>query len=213
MKLKDVFEGKDYIDDAIYGIPHEDDIKKMEKPTGEFSLFKTEEYFNQPPPKNSSTETVQELFELDKMHLDVQFVIDADNIPQYFLTRTSDLNLGIKLGDFIKAVVDKTAPIILKIKYHYNRPRPVQVAKLHGLKFHDQPLKSAKTPSYPSGHTTQAYLLAYMLSDIYNKHTDRFFEIAEEISKSRNIARQHFLSDSEFGKKIAKDMWRYYETK
>jgi len=209
LKLKEILD----IDSVKFGRPTEKHIKKMKKPFGEWQGFKMDSFYNLPPTSNSSKETYEELFELDKIKPNAEFVSQADNISEYFISRTEDLNLSLRLKSFIESVLDKTAPIILKIKYHYNRPRPVQVAKLHGLKFHYQPLDSAKSPSYPSGHTAQSYLLAYMLSDIYNKHTDRFFKIAEEISDSRNIARQHFISDSEFGKKLGKELWRHYETK
>ena len=112
-----------------------------------------------------------------------------------------------------KKLLGSGGAIIKSLKYYYNRPRPVQVAKSYGLKFHDQPLDSAKTPSYPSGHSAQGYLIAYVLGDIYPEYKMRFLKIAEEISYSRNIAKQHFLSDSMFGKKLALELWRYHETK
>ena len=126
--------------------------------------------------------------------------------------RTQDLNVNVSY-DLMKNVMKQTRWVIKSLKYYYNRPRPVQVAKSYGLKFHDQPLDSAKTPSYPSGHSAQGYLIAYVLGDIYPEHKMRFLKIAEEISYSRNIAKQHFLSDSLFGKKLGKELWRYYEAK
>ena len=139
----------------------------------------------------------------------------ADKIKEYFIERTADLNLNeTRIFELTKGIINQTKWIVKTLKYHYNRPRPVQVAKSYGLKFHDQPLESAKTPAYPSGHSTQGYLIAYILGDIYPEHKMRFLKIAEEISYSRNIAKQHFLSDSMFGKKLALELWRYYnETK
>tara|TARA_Y100000385_G_scaffold182409_1_gene188405 strand:+ start:4787 stop:5425 length:639 start_codon:yes stop_codon:yes gene_type:complete len=203
-------EGKDEI---IFGKPSEKHVKKMNRSFGVFEGFNMTNLYNIPPSPNSSSETLEELFELDKIKPNPDFVRKADNIVEYFIERTSDLDIKKDLKTFIESVIHDSGPIILRLKYHYNRPRPIQVAKMQGLKFHHQPLESAMSPSYPSGHTAQSYLLAYMLSDIYNKYKNRFFKIAEEISVSRNVARQHFISDSEFGKKIGHELWRHYETK
>ena len=47
-------------------------------------------------------------------------------------------------------------PILLSLKRHYNRPRPGVLAKKLGLDLPLFVLKTAETPSYPSGHATQA---------------------------------------------------------
>ena len=59
------------------------------------------------------------------------------------------------------------------------------------------------TPSYPSGHTTQAYMMSYVLSDKFPKYRSKFRELAEMVSKSRVMARAHYPSDISFGKKVA----------
>ncbi len=59
------------------------------------------------------------------------------------------------------------------------------------------------TPSYPSGHSTQGHLFSLLLSKKYPKHFSEFNKLAEMISKSRLMARAHYPSDCEFGRKVA----------
>jgi len=204
-----VTEGRN---DIKFGEPDEKAISHMSDKKGAWKEFPISNFHNLPFPPNDSIETRKELMQIDKLKPNPEFVLKADKIKKYFIERTQDLNINVSY-DLMKNVMKQTRWIIKSLKYHYNRPRPVQVAKSYGLKFHDQPLDSAMTPSYPSGHSAQGYLLAYVLGDIYPEHKMRFLKIAEEISYSRNIAKQHFLSDSLFGKKLGKELWRYYEAK
>ena len=63
-----------------------------------------------------------------------------------------------------------------------------------------------KTPSYPSGHSAQGYLIAEILKDKHPTKSAELDKKARDISDSRNIARAHYKSDSDFGKKIGLDM-------
>ena len=218
MTKKDYEEHPDKVtegrNDLKFGEPDEKAISDMSNKHGSWSDFPVGKFYNLPFPPNDSIETRKELLQIDKLKPNPEFVLRADKIKEYFIERTSDLNLNeTRIFELTKGIIKQTKWIVKTLKYHYNRPRPVQVAKSYGLKFHDQPLESAKTPSYPSGHSAQGYLIAYVLGDIYPEHKMRFLKIAEEISYSRNIAKQHFLSDSVFGKKLALELWRYHETK
>mgnify|MGYP006000527895 FL=1 len=64
-------------------------------------------------------------------------------------------------------------------------------------------LDSMKTPSYPSGHATQGYLLGDYYAKKYPEHSKRFVEVGEDIAHSRLIAKAHFPSDKRFGRIIA----------
>ena len=60
---------------------------------------------------------------------------------------------GIKNYDssIAKKLIEKSAPVILKLKKHFNRPRPKVLAKKMNIKMKDIEMDSMKTPSYPSG--------------------------------------------------------------
>ena len=109
-----------------------------------------------------------------------------------------------------KILKDSTG-IILDLKYHFNRPRPGQLAKEYNMKLAEVILSSMKTPSYPSGHSTQGYLIGHYLSEKFDdpKLANEFMIEAKAISDSRNIGRAHYPSDSKFGIELGKKMFRY----
>jgi HK97 family phage portal protein len=104
-----------------------------------------------------------------------------------------------KTHKIMNEISKNSAPAIMKLKYYFNRPRPYQVAERLGLDFEAMDSKTAHTPSYPSGHTIQSYLIAFKLSNMYPKYRNDFFSIAKRISESRMIAGYHFKSDIEYG--------------
>ena len=104
---------------------------------------------------------------------------------------------------------NESRPIIKKLKNYFNRPRPKKLAKNFGIQLKDIELESMKTPSYPSGQSTQGYLVAEMLKDKYPKKAKELDKKAKDISESRNIARAHYKSDSELGKKLGLDMAKH----
>ena len=99
--------------------------------------------------------------------------------------------------------------IILRLKYHYNRPRPWQIAQAKGLELNSETLQSSSSPSYPSGHATQGRFVARYLSDLYPEYRDEITQIGEDIAFSRNMAKVHYPSDSAFGKLLGDDMYDY----
>lgn len=104
-----------------------------------------------------------------------------------------------KITKYMNLIAKQSSVLIMRLKYHFNRPRPYQVAKIAGIDFKPMDSKTASTPSYPSGHTIQSYLIAYKLSNIFPKYRNDFFDIAKRISNSRMIAGYHFQSDIDYG--------------
>ncbi len=66
-----------------------------------------------------------------------------------------------------------------------------------------------KTPSYPSGHSTQGYLVAEMLKTKYPEQEKQLDQKAKDISDSRNIAKAHYKSDSRKGKELGLEMAKF----
>jgi hypothetical protein len=88
--------------------------------------------------------------------------------------------------------------IILFFKYLINRRRTYQInPNLNVIN-----IKTAQTPSYPSGHAYQAYLIANKLSKRYPEKKDMLYEIARKCDDCRVKAGIYFPSDGEFSKKL-----------
>jgi acid phosphatase (class A) len=104
---------------------------------------------------------------------------------------------------FFKAMIKEVGHIVIKLKYKFNRPRPFQLAKVHCLDLMKYDSETAKTPSYPSGHTTQGRVLAIYLSKLYPELQDQFEAVSDTISLSRMVGCHHFPSDVAYGNQIA----------
>ena len=77
------------------------------------------------------------------------------------------------------------------------------------IKMEDYEMESMKTPSYPSGHSTQGVLIGLVLSSMYPKGSADFKKAARDISYSRNVAKAHYKSDSDFGKQIGDMLYQH----
>lgn len=96
---------------------------------------------------------------------------------------------------------------IMLHKNHYGAERPHQLAKRKGIPFQYDKLKTARTPSYPSGHTTQAYFLAMKLSQQHPELKGRLFNLANMVAESRIDRGVHFPSDNKAGMALAQQVF------
>ena len=73
---------------------------------------------------------------------------------------------------------------------------------------HEHPdfLETAQTPSYPSGHTAQAYYTAIKLSAIFPQLKDQLFTLAKMIEEARIDRGVHFPSDNTGGIVLAQKL-------
>ena len=154
-----------------------------------------------PFPKNSSEQTKQELSDilkkrknLDEEHYK-QIVAERDwenTIKQFGATVEEEK----KLDNYI---FNKVQPIHLTIKRHFDRVRPSFLDK--------KIVPVIRIPAhgaYPSGHSTEAWSLAFCLSDKYPERKNKYYAIANNIATNRERAGLHYKSDSDYGKLLAR---------
>jgi hypothetical protein len=171
-----------------------------------FEDFELNKYMNESPPSDSSFTTMQEIKELNRIPIDKAFVEKYDDMGKVFV----DI---VGYDDLIPLLVNGSVESILKIKKHHNRPRPKQVADSFNIQLDYEFLPSMDTPSYPSGHSAQATLVANVLSDKYPKLRNELQQAARLTSYSRNVAHEHYKSDSTFGIEIGNDMYEHLKEK
>jgi hypothetical protein len=159
-----------------------------------------------PPPKDGSLRSLSEIKDLQKIPIDKDFINKRDDIYGSFKELADNKNINIDKKEVDK-LADGSASIILKLKKYYNRPRPKDQAKQYGIDLKNVELASMKTPSYPSGHSAQGILIGNYLADKYNDND--FKKVGNEISDARNVARAHYKSDSDMGKKLGEAMYNY----
>ena len=58
-------------------------------------------------------------------------------------------------------------PLVMNLKWFYNRPRPYQLGAKYGMEIKYISTKTHQTPSYPSGHTSYGHLVSLVLSEKY----------------------------------------------
>ena len=190
-------------------------MDKMERPKGDFEFFDLAEYKDVPYPAIDSSELRAEMFYLNSLPLDEEFVDDGDKVMQNFFNylRENDLRLTPEQLDELNDAIYSITPIIFELKYHYNRPRPYQVAPKLGLPLEYLEVESAETPAYPSGHSTQGIFLGHFLADIFPEHRDNLIEIGNNIGISRLIGRLHYPTDDILGKYLGYGLYKYYNGK
>lgn len=162
-----------------------------------------------PPSKNSSPETKRELEtlveykslrtqeELEQINKEIDLkttelggrpapdYFDENKFPataELFRYSFSDLNILIMSE---KKIFDRVRPNILE-------PDIEPVIKVPGH------------PAYPSGHSTQAHFLAFVLGELMPDRRDALIARAGEIAKNREIAGLHYPSDSRAGATLAR---------
>ena len=168
--------------------------------------FNIQKYLDKKPPSDNSTTTKGEIIELTKIPIRENFIKEKDDIKKSF-------EKIVGKEPIVQKLINESAPIIIKIKKHHNRPRPKVIARKMKTKMEDMEMASMKTPSYPSGHSTQGYLIGMALSKRYPQKRDKLMKTARDISYSRRVARAHYKSDSLFGEQIGKDMYKHIKNK
>jgi hypothetical protein len=198
------------LDKLVYSetIPKDDKAIMDKHKDTMFADFDLKQLKSMPPPRNSSNRTLRELISLDKIMMPVEQINAADDIDEYFRAFFQKNHLEFP-KDKVRRLIKDSRPLIQILKYYYNRPRPDQIAKAMSLKFHNEPLESAKTPAYPSGHSIQGMLVGKYLATMYPEHANELMGLADDISKSRLAANVHYPTDSIFGEKIALALYLY----
>ena len=124
---------------------------------------------------------------------------DKDNTKPFF-DYLKDMKLDID-RDYLVAINKDVNRIVHHVKFKFNRPRPSQVSDIKPT-----PNKAGYSPSYPSGHSTQATVMAGVLSKIYPELSQDFQKLATQIGINRVKAGLHYPSDHRAGQALGMDI-------
>ena len=178
--------------------------KRMMTP---LTLFENEYALpNQLPPENSSATTLDEIKHLANIKPNKKFVEMHDDIKEVFKNTLAELELPY-IEEELKSLLKQSAKFVMELKYKYNRPRPHQIAEFYGINLNGVELDTMRTPSYPSGHAIQGYLLGMYFGDKYPQSRKVFTQLGEDIAQSRILAKAHYPSDKSFGKVVAEYLY------
>lgn len=165
------------------------------------------EILDKPPPYNNSKQTKIEIDDiLEKQRIVTQEQILEMKEELYIYSIIQRFNVNEYEYHIIQNIInDDLNPIIIELKSKYNRVRPYILDK------RIKPLITKPLhPSYPSGHATQSYFIAYIMSDKYPHNRKKYFYEADKIAINREYAGFHYESDTQFGKYIASVVSNYF---
>lgn len=157
-------------------------------------------------PKNTSKTTREELNQLvdniEVMKNNPEILKRYKAYDQSLVKTFADViiqqDLGEKGADIVDKLLDDTLPLLIKLKFFFQRPRPYQLGLAYKLKLFPYASISNDSPSYPSGHTLQAHLICYVLGNHFPEKFDYFEKLAKDIEFSRLYLGLHYESDNDF---------------
>ena len=207
-----ISETAEKVSDNIVSMKYSDNIPP-EKKVSDLVSIDWKNVLPEPPENNSqiTREEIQEVSELSDKRTDRQvelvMVVDKD-IRVMFERLLKDNNLSYP-AEKIKKIYDTIVfPVIINLKWQYNRPRPYQLAPKFGVKIDYIPTDTINTPSYPSGHTAYATIIASVLSEMYPEFSSEFYELVNVAGKAREIQGVHYESDNDASMVIVGALWQ-----
>jgi hypothetical protein len=194
------------LNDLSFGNPIREQLIYLRSENYLDSLFN--ELSSYPYPANDSDTSTQELNQLVEYVNTFSQTNDASTSKRLqafeefesFMIKTL-VNEGLSekdVTDTISELHKDIVPLLVKLKYHYQRIRP------HVLAFYKEiplfPLNSctAHSPSYPSGHAYQSIIYAEVLGNKYPQYYIPLKNMAVDISNSRLFKGLHYDSDLQF---------------
>lgn len=151
------------------------------------------------PNKNKTKKEIENILEYQKTknkYIHYNQLINELDVSNKFDEIHATHEEEEKMVYFFYNIVD---PIIFHLKLKYDRIRPP---------FFDKRVKPwidvPKHPSYPSGHSTQTHVIAYLMGKKYPERKKNYENIANRISVNREIAGLHYPSDTKYGKIVAR---------
>lgn len=193
------------LNDVTFGNPNRQHLIYLETENYLDSLLT--ELSSNPPPKNESQESSEEISYLIKYTNDLKdneqllrrFMLYDTDFEAYMIKRLVDEGIPEKdVKDLVVEIHKDIVPLLVKLKYTYNRPRPYQLAYFKKMPLFVWRARTADSPSYPSGHCFQSRIYAEVLGNMYPKYYKALNELASDIMWSRQYLGAHYPSDSEF---------------
>lgn len=177
-----------------------------------FLKFKQEKF-----PENDSELVKDELNELVDMTEMLSETQNASFLARYksydsslsHVIVTTFKQKGIDVEQLTNDVFNDLKPLLIRLKYFYQRPRPKQIAQYYKLAMFPYNSKSADTPSYPSGHTLEGFVLLNVISNKYPNEYQFCNDMIEDIANSRLCLGLHYQTDNDFSFKIGEEILKH----
>jgi hypothetical protein len=205
------------LNNITYGNPNYNQKKALLEICLVDSLFPKLKNF--PFPENESDSTKQELNEIVGYLKDIELPENLKFRNRYLFydknlfqaIKNTFINEKIDLDELISDIDKDITGLILKLKFHYQRPRPYQLANYYKLKLFPYKSTSSNSPSYPSGHTTQAFVILNIIGNLIPELNDKCMKMIEDVADSRCYIGNHYSTDNDFAYQVGKEILKHPE--
>lgn len=205
------------INDVSFGNPSSKQRNLIGKKSYLNDLFP--DLIQEPVPLNDSVITKKELNEIvdwlndindseNEKHLKRYLFIDQ-NLRQFIFNNLQTKEFDVE--QLIKNVIDDIEPLIIKLKFKYQRPRPKTLSLYLGLNLFPLNTFKADSPSFPSRTVVLGYLICNIIGSRVPELYDQSQEIIECINQSRSYLGANYQSDIEFSLSIGSIILKYPE--
>lgn len=168
-------------------------------------------------PENDSELVKDELNELVDM---TEMLLEQENSSYLTRFKSYDRSLsqaiisafkqkGIDVEHLTLDIIEDIKPLLIKLKYFYQRPRPKQIAQYYKLAMFPFNSFSADTPSYPSGHALEAYVVLNVIANKFPNEFQFCKSMAQDVAISRIHLGLHYTTDNDFAKQIGKEILKH----
>lgn len=203
-----------FIDSIKYGFPTQENAQFLDDKTIYDKYFS--EFTKTPFNPNSSGETFKELLVVSEALNDgkdkkAHLVIDRD-FYGYLISQVKKQGIILSVETLQKIILN-VAPLIMRLKVHYQRPRPFQLGIYANVPLFPHSSNGAQAPAYPSGHACQSRYMALILAYLFPDKEDFLIQLSDYVANSRVSIGVHFPSDNAFGQAIAEYLFNKPETK
>lgn len=194
------------LDLITYGNPTLDQVEILQKETFLDPLFSELSEFTFP--KNSSEATKEELNQI------VEYINTLRGKDEYLNRyKTYDSHLRkyfidgmVKGGEneedikgLLTDLLNDITPLLFKLKFHFQRPRPYQLAEYYKLKLFPYKSSSSNSPSFPSGHAFEGKIITEVIGNRYPLTYAFMQNVFKDICYSRIYMGLHYESDIDVG--------------
>lgn len=201
-----------WLDNVTYGNPVDKFLPYMRAGLYDSLLPELKQY---PFPSNSCEMTQDEirlLIELQNSEEQKNATIfsrylDYDNDIINIFKTFCKKRLNKDYDEEIDGLIQDVAVLITKLKFAYQRPRPFQLAQYYKARLFPVISLVAISPSYPSGHTIEARVMAELIGSRHPEQYEFLIQLADDIAQSRLFLGLHYPSDNDFGLMVAKAVY------
>ncbi|MBY0463862.1 MAG: phosphatase PAP2 family protein [Burkholderiales bacterium] len=170
---------------------------------GCYVYFPSNQHFEVPPPPKTNEGEAAALVEMKSRRTPAVLAAindqAVDPMPSFWKASGIDPLKHPKFADTVRMALNDAANLTLKIKHSFNRARPhtvnPAVAPVIEVPWHS---------AYPSGHATNAALVAHILACANPSTKSAVGQLAEQVGRNREIAGVHYPSDTDAGFRLGK---------